>query len=672
MQQDSITSPSITFPLPIFGRGGQSGKKRLLSAASASSAAAAAAATPPAKRTGDPNEEEMLKRVAASKKKKALFYPTKKKRKVHPSASTAKVCTSKAAKPRTIAVQKPAPAPGPARATTPAHTNARPPKGRIEIRTVPPTVKGIHEAARVLLASTTVNPLAYPISPTSSSNSTDPTCSSVDTTEGILSFPTETVYTLTTCITVKPLLRSSSTSSTSSTSASEDDLDRSVSGMNGRYSSSSVSLLSSVHSPSLLRLLRLKGRLPTSPSVAGANARTPTEDDVHSSKQQPPPVALCADADPALLYIHTPTQSREFVHFTKPKTFVLKPSSESSLDTKMGSAKAGTSSPMSSGSGRLSPKSAQQSPAQVPAVTFSESREVLDRLTNAFWPGPVVIYAKCKMRKTLRERHLPSIQEESRLSPMKMPAPIERQSSEEDEVVYAPILPTSILHPYVNTGSGDVDLSDAQYDTNESFYYVGMRCPSHPLARRALEEVYSRNKQRQQQHQAAAGSSSGGGRRVRARVVVGFNAKSSTWTDCPISAKEVSSQLNGDTINLCPHEAEGTTSFIDVLNGEDEQEMFMAPACQFGKSACISLVVDDDTKTIHIVQPKSADKGVEAKTNKKSKITPRDIVRALRTSPRASIEIGNSYEDVAADAAKVASRVISVVLNRWKCVEHKC
>ena len=133
--------------------------------------------------------------------------------------------------------------------------------------------------------------------------------------------------------------------------------------------------------------------------------------------------------------------------------------------------------------------------------------------------------------------------------------------------------------------------------------------------------------------------------------------------------------MNGDTINLCPHEAEGTTSFIDVLNGEDEQEMFMAPTCQFGKGACISLVVDDDTKTIHIVHPsRSASKSeteVPTNTNKKSKLSSRDIVRALRTSPRSSIEIGNSYEDVAADAEKVASRVISVVLNRWKCVEHK-
>ena len=601
----------------------------------------------------------MARKVAASKKK-ALFYPTKKKRKVHPSAS---IATGTTAKSRAIVVQNQT-APAPARATAPMHRNAKPPKGRIEIRTVPPTIKGIHEAARVLLSSTTASPMAYPISPTSASTSASTgTPCSIDTTEGILSFPTETVYTLTTCIAVKPLLRSSSTSSTSSTSASEDDPDGSVSGMGGRYSSDHS------HSPSLTRLLRLKGRLPTSSNpVAGGNAHTHTEDDAHSSKQQPPPVALCADADPALLYIHTPTQSREFVHFTKPKTFVLKPSSESSLGAKKDLDKAGATSSQSSGSGRLSPKSAQQSPAQVPAVTFSESREVLDRLTNAFWPGPIIIYAKCKMRKTLRERHLPSIQEESSLSPLKMPAPVERQSSEEDEVVYAPVLPTSILHLYINTGS---DLPDAPYDNNDSFYYVGMRCPSHPLARRALEEVYSRNKR--QQHQSAAGSSSGGGRRrVRSRVVVGFNAKSATWTDCPISAKEVSSQLNGDTINLCPHEAEGTTSYVDVLNGEDEREMFMAPTCQFGKGACISLVVDDDTKTIHIVHPEPAGKGEEANTNKKSKISPRDIVRALRTSPRASIEIGNSYEDVAADAAKVASRVISVVLSRWKCVEHKC
>lgn len=56
--------------------------------------------------------------------------------------------------------------------------------------------------------------------------------------------------------------------------------------------------------------------------------------------------------------------------------------------------------------------------------------------------------------------------------------------------------------------------------------------------------------------------------------------------------------------------------------------------------------------------------------SKKSNISSKDISRALKTSPRAAIEIGNSYEDVAADAEKVASRVISVVLSRWKCVEH--
>jgi len=382
-------------------------------------------------------------------------------------------------------------------------------------------------------------------------------------------------------------------------------------------------------------------------------------------------VALCADADPALLYIHTPTQSREFVHFTKPKTFVLKPCSGPDLDIKKDLAREGeslSSRPGAANSGRLSSKSTPQSSAQVPAVTFSESREVLDRLANAFWPGPVIIYAKCKMRKTLREKHLPSIQEESSLSPIKMAAPIERHtsSSEEDEVVYAPILPTSILHPCIQSKC-DVDLSDAQHDNNESFYYVGMRCPSHPLARRVLEEVYSRNKQRQQ-YQFGAGSGGGVGRRLRSKVVVGFNAKSATWTDCPMSAKEVSSQLNGDTINLCPHEADDTHSFIDVLNGEDEQEIFMAPTCQFGKGACVSLVIDDDAKTIHIVHPKSASDG---KPEKKATITSRDIARALRASPRSSIEIGNTYEDVAADAEKVASRVISVVLKRWKCIEHK-
>ena len=136
VQQDSIASPSITFPLPIFGSGGKSGKKRRLSASSGASAAAAGAVSAASGAMGhNHHEQAILKKIAASKKK-ALFYPTKKKRKVHPSAS---VATATTAKPRAIAVQKPASAP--TRATTPVHRNAKPPKGRIEIRTVPPTIK---------------------------------------------------------------------------------------------------------------------------------------------------------------------------------------------------------------------------------------------------------------------------------------------------------------------------------------------------------------------------------------------------------------------------------------------------------------------------------------------------------------------------------------------------
>ena len=659
--QEAIASPSVTFSTATTKKRRRSDDK--------------GASTKNSTATG----------TAVGAKKRALFYPTKKKRRVQPRS--AKGDTGASAKPRAldgVVVQKQANQQQ-AQATTSARAAAvrggRPPKGRVEVRTVPPTVRGIHEAARVLLASTTtVSPsLAYH---PQAANSKDANTSSGSATEGILSFPTETVYTLTTCITVKPLLRSSSTSSTSSASASEED-----------PPDGARSLLStpfSVHSPSLTRLLRLKGRLPSSSTSADHGTATAAakkqkndtgnkisfEDDTHSSLS--PPVALCSDADPALLYIHTPTQSREFVHFTKPKTFVLKPSSEPPLDVKKKGPARAAASPCES-NGRPSSKNTQQSPAQVPAVTFSESREVLDRLTNAFWPGPVIVYAKCKMRKTLREKPLASIREDE-TSPSSVETPL---SSEEDEVVYAPILPTAVLHPYRNAEPSDVveESSEAPHDNTESPYYVGMRCPSHPLARRALEEVYSRKKQRQQ-HQASAGSgtSSCGGRRNRSRVVVGFNAKSSTWTACPISAKEVSSQLNGDTINLCPHEAEGTTAFIDVLNGEDEQEMFMAPTCQYGKGACVSLVVDDDAKTIHIVPPtqpksiegKKQEVGEQAKMSKKSNISSKDISRALKTSPRAAIEIGNSYEDVAADAEKVASRVISVVLSRWKCVEHKC
>jgi hypothetical protein len=146
---------------------------------------------------------------------------------------------------------------------------------------------------------------------------------------------------------------------------------------------------------------------------------------------------------------------------------------------------------------------------------------------------------------------------------------------------------------------------------------------------------------------------------------MGVNAKSSTWSECPVNAKEVSVQLNGETVESCDRDDDGSTFFVDVLNGEDEREMFAAPTCQFGVGACSSLVIDDETKTVRIVQPK-----VKGGTATHSTLHTKHIVRALRINPRSSVEVASPYEAVAADAEKVASRVISVVLNRWNFVEE--
>mmetsp|Transcript_22022 Transcript_22022/g.45544 ORF Transcript_22022/g.45544 Transcript_22022/m.45544 type:complete len:961 (+) Transcript_22022:129-3011(+) len=686
--QKSVASPALTFPVPIFGSRGKKRRRSNESMASSSSTAAAAAAI-----GGDVKDGHQAK-------KRALFFPTKKKgRRLSPPAAAAAAAASAVGKkkndvsgglkPRAIAkaATTTITTPPSVRPATPL-TGRRRVKGRVEVRTVPPTVRGIHEAARILLSSTVSNPLAYPLSPSveyrspspgtasttsagSSYTAKSPGVATNTTNEGILSFPTETVYTLTTCVTVKPLLRSSSTSSASSasTAAAEEDGD-------GRFPSAA-------HSPALARLLHLKGRLlppSASSSTCSSSAAACTERDATAGTtalgaakdgvvlpSTAPISSLGTDPDPALLYVHAPAQSREFVHFTKPKTFILKPTgSDLSLGGGGDGGAAGKGSNPFSGSGtsgRLSPKCAA-APGQVPAVTLSESREVLDRLTNAFWPGPVIIYAKCKMRRALREKQLPAIREGSALSPAKM-TPLKRASSLEDEVIYAPILPTSILHACPkSTASLDCD-TDA-----DSPYYVGMRCPSHPLARRVLEEIYTRDKKRQhhQQQQPC-------GRRGRSRVVVGFSARSSDWSESPVNAREVSSQLNGATVESCcqdEHDGEhdDATAFVDVLNGEDEREMFVAPTCQFGVGPCSSLIIDDETKTVHIVQPSTKGGGAAASTSSKSALSTKDVIRALRTNPRASVEIGAQYAAVAADAEKVASRVISVVLNRWKVEEE--
>jgi hypothetical protein len=207
------------------------------------------------------------------------------------------------------------------------------------------------------------------------------------------------------------------------------------------------------------------------------------------------------------IYLHSPEQSCHFLTFTKPKRFVYKtsaPQVESPLPLE---------------------GSIQEQKHTLTAVTFSESYEVLNRLSSAFWPGPVVIYAPIRTRRrkastvsdTVEEGGTPS-QNDNNLSlcsssssyqgstsysslqslssdynekdqlgsigqtnTCKLPASFPDVYDEEDAI---PILPSSVLTTVSNLlGKG--------HDSNHETHFVGMRCPSHPLTRRVLCAAYT-------------------------------------------------------------------------------------------------------------------------------------------------------------------------------------
>ena len=74
--------------------------------------------------------------------------------------------------------------------------------------------------------------------------------------------------------------------------------------------------------------------------------------------------------------------------FSKPKTFVFKHQKQNKDDNSCSDSSQKSSEGGTDSSSGCSDK--------LTAVTFSESYEVLNRLTSSFWPGPVTIYAPVK------------------------------------------------------------------------------------------------------------------------------------------------------------------------------------------------------------------------------------------------------------------------------------
>jgi len=201
-----------------------------------------------------------------------------------------------------------------------------------------PTLGGILEAARVLHASrkskspitSNISDLPSPINPM------------------LLSVPTETVYNLACCVKIasprsihKLILQNND----------NDDL-KDCEYHHCANNEKLNNLIVQTSNASLNWMLNCN--IPNSNQASDSGSGNASSSNTHSASQS-------LESKPCL-FVCDASHAENYAHFTKPKTFAIKPSSSTT--------------------------------ASLCAANFSESREAFQRLTSKFSPGPVIIYIK--------------------------------------------------------------------------------------------------------------------------------------------------------------------------------------------------------------------------------------------------------------------------------------
>jgi hypothetical protein len=152
---------------------------------------------------------------------------------------------------------------------------------------------------------------------------------------------------------------------------------------------------------------------------------------------------------------------------------------------------------------------------KIHAVTFSESYEAFSRLTQKFWPGPMIIYAPARMVSVGngsggQQHHslsrssssgsnasspsfFPSIPSFTNLDRLGKNNIAEVVGEVAKNLPQVPVLPPSVLIPARDLllGSDDCNNHDEnKYVTDDQRFFIGMQCPSHPLSRKILTEIH--------------------------------------------------------------------------------------------------------------------------------------------------------------------------------------
>lgn len=393
------------------------------------------------------------------------------------------------------------------------------------------------------------------------------------------------------------------------------------------------------------------------------------------------------------------------------------------------------------------------------AASFSESREAFLRLASKFWPGPLVLYMPVKMVRgedvAVASIAVVAAMSAKRGSPngsgvdaatngdvgesRKNGGSVSSSSScgslvnlsktlataatsIQDNISpmpSVPILPTSVL-----TSAAEL-LSTNDTAASEETFYIGMQCPSHPLSRKILNEVYHGPTPSSSSTVGAenvpvtnSNNSSGVNKTFQRRVsspskrfprcsiaVVGCSAPGTSNAKQPTtisntfdpsystSASQVASVVSSKSTSATNdgNSKQGNDQ-VFILDGEDTRESFSVPTCQYGMPHPVSLVIDGENRTIHLVRRRKSEFTGEAGAAKEgngkapannyhtfessssflckhASITEDIIHRTLLQPPPPAADPSRKNEAGSTSGSGV-NRVISAVLSRWKIEER--
>lgn len=271
-----------------------------------------------------------------------------------------------------------------------------------------------------------------------------------------------------------------------------------------------------------------------------------------------------------------------------------------------------------------------------------------------------------------------------------------------------PVLPPSLLIPERNL-LPDRDYSDCGSSRENNRFFIGMQCPSHPLSRKLLTEVHrprgastsstsvstithspstdslasfsSLDKSPSQQQQIRCGIAV-----VGSYIQPLTLAATSSPSLSPDGRDDQEDKGNGhggtilatsasnvkEILSTSPNQSD--TEQIRVVNGEDStREHWSVPTCNYVTHP-ISLVVDGDNRTIHLLRNRhDGGGGVASGSDYSKEIIYRALLQPSSTSSKlttASLNMENGNNKGASTTSRSEiDRVITAVLSRWKVVE---